>query len=306
MEQNLKPILDLLMRPAVEYNAPQKNYWGVVIDEHCIRAISAFFSVKIEGIKERQEPGFFSYLQSKFLKGEYCYPLSLAQIDDRVGSQSSFVGKMVVPVPNLLNRLNDLDEHSQLKKCRIIISPGYLESGDLTLRFDETDGEWVFSHPNIPIVIKRSKDSLVPRELMNKDTLYRCSIVSESDTQAVVNVIEPYGKMRLGILLSPKGFVPTNIEDVNKMTGIIPADMIMCTNTIAPEVIPAPPMHLDASMMLDLMKIFLLANTPNVEIHLPDDPNKPVLITSMPANEEDLRISVTVATLNPFYGAQRR
>ena len=215
------------------------------------------------------------------------------------------MGKVTFPLTNIINRLTELDKHASLKKCRVIVSPGYLERGELAIKFEYVDGRWEFKHPALPKPIRLSVDSVIKSDGIREDVIYRCAITGEGDTSINVNAIEPYGKMRLGILYSERGFVPTNMEGINRMTGIIPPDMIICTNLVEPKEISAPPIHLDGSMMLDLLKVFLLSSD-KVEMHLPDDPNKPVMLTNVRRSDEDLNIKVVVATLNPFFGAQRR
>jgi hypothetical protein len=305
MDQKLQSILEFVKRPAVEYNLPQNKYWGVTLVDNSIIVASGFFTIEISNIKldEKPETNFFSYFEEKF--SEYAYPLNVPQIHEKVSSQCEFVGKITLPVTNIINRLMEIDKHTSLKKCRIVVSPGYLESGELTLKFVQNGGHWEFKHQALPKPIHLSKDSVIKEDGIRPDVVYRCVAVGETADCLEVNAVEPYGKMRLGVLYSPNGFVPTNIEDVNRMTGIIPPDMIICTNVAEPEQIPAPPIHLDGSMMFDLLKVFLLC-ADKVEMHLPNDPNKPVMFTNVMKSEDDLMIRIVAATLNPFFGAQRR
>lgn len=305
MDQKLQPILDFLMRPAVEYNLPQNKYWGIAIGESSIMVASGFFMIEITNIKfdKKPEGGFFSYFEHKFT--DFSYPLNPVQITEKVNSQCKFVGKVTFPLTDIHNRLLDIDKQTSLKKCRIVVSQGYLESGELTLKFSNNGNGWEFRHPQLekPIILHR--DSVIKSDGIRKDVVYRCILAGESDSAILVNAIEPYGEMRMGILYSPNGFVPTNIEEINRMTGVIPPDMIVCSNVTEPKKIPSPPIHLDGSMMFDLLKVFLLSSD-KVEIHLPDDPNKPVMLTNVKRGEDDLDIRVVVSTLNPFFGAQRR
>lgn len=305
MEQKLETLLNFMMRPAVEYNLPQRNFWGISVGENSILAASGFFMIEIEntGFEQKPEGNFFSYVENKF--GEFAYPLTEAQLRERAAAQCKFVGKVMLPVTNIINRLDEIDKHTSLKKCRVVVSPGYLESGELTLKFVQEGGEWLFKHPSLPEPVRIAKTSPIQQDGIRGGVVYRCAITETTETSLKVNVIEPYGKMRLGVLYSPQGFVPTNIEDINRMTGIIPPDMIICTNMVDPDPVPAPPIHLDGSMMFDLLKVFLLCSD-TVELHLPDDPNKPVMFTNIPKDEKDLRIRIIVATLNPFFGGQRR
>ncbi|MDF2841796.1 MAG: hypothetical protein K0R00_222 [Herbinix sp.] len=312
MTQNLESVLSFLLRPAVEYNLPQKKYWGTVVKENSMLVASGSFTIEIGNIHFDKKPDgeYFSFLESKF--AEFAYPLNPAQIQEKVSSQCSFVGKVVFPLTNIINRLSDIDKQlvpngkdSILKRCRLIVSPGFLESGDMTLKFTDNGNGWEFKHASLPKPVRLHKDSVIGPDGIRKDTVYRCELKDSDDL--LVNVIEPYGKMRLGILYSPKGFVPVNLEEINRMSGKIPPDMIICSNIIEPNPIPAPPIHLDASTMFDLLNVFLMCqNTEKIEMHLPDDPNKPVMFTNVPTSDDDLRIRVVVGTLNPFYGAQRR
>lgn len=305
MNKNLREILDFLMRPAVEYNLPQKKYWGISFGKDSIMVASGFFMVQIENIQFEQKPetDFFSYFENKFT--EFSYPLNPLQIQEKISSQCNFAGKMTLPITNVINRLSEIDKHTSLKKCRIVTSPGYLESDELTLKFVHATNGWEFRHNAVPKPFRLDPHSTIGEDGIHEDVVYRSKVTKETEDAILIDAIEPYGKMRMGVLYSPQGFVPDNIEAINRMTGIIPPDMIICTNATEPEFIPAPPVHLDGSMMFDLLKIFLLC-TDKVEMHLPDDPNKPVMFTNILRNDEDLKIRIIVATLNPFFGAQRR
>lgn len=305
MDQKLQDVLNFLVRPAVEYNLPENRYWGVVLGENSVMVASGFFMLEINNIKfdERPEGPFFSYFENKFT--DYSYPLNPNQMLDAVNAQSKFVNRVTFPLTNLINRLEDIEKNAKIDKTRIIISPGYKLENELLINFTFNGSEWEFRHHQLPKPITVNPSSIVPSELVRENVIYRCKIEDELLSSITVNVIEPYGKMRMGILYSPQGFIPNNMENINRMTGIIPPDMIIGSNEVAPEIITAPPIHLDGSMINDLLKVFILTSD-FVEFHLPDDPNKPVMITNIKKSPDDLDIRAFVATLNPFYGAQRR
>ena len=66
VEQKLESFLNFLMRPAVEYNLPQKKYWGIATKDDSILVGSGFFIIEIGNIKfvNKPEGEFFNKFNS--------------------------------------------------------------------------------------------------------------------------------------------------------------------------------------------------------------------------------------------------
>jgi hypothetical protein len=296
-------ILDFLLRPAVEYNPPQNKYWGVSFHEGKAYVVSGTFCICVEGFKGVQPEGeYFSFFEGKYTKIPY-----RVGINDIIKAVHGFqfVGKTVFPVTNFINRLDALNDTDR-KKSRVVFTQTFKEQGDTLLKFVRNGQRMEFRHPAIPKpFLIDMQNSAIPEQFVVPGTAYRCK-VNEKEDAVYVNVLEPYGKVRAGIIHSKAGFDPRNMEAVHKFIGV-PQDLMICTNVVEPvENFKMPPIHLDATMLYDLLKVFLSSNCKHVEMHFGDDPNKHVMFRNVKANPDDLQITVYVATLNPFVGIQRR
>lgn len=306
MAKTLTETLDFLMRPSVELNLPQNNYWGVAVGpNNSIVVGSGFLAIHIENIDVSEAAGFnfFSFFENKFTS--CTYPISAEEILDKIYS-NQFIGKIIFPHTNVINRLDTFSE-DQRKRSRVIVSATEKMDNELKLKFSHNGQRYEWRHPAIPKVGYIAANSLIPENFIKPGVTYRCFNIDEleTETEFYVNVVEESSKAKIGILYSPNGFIPNNMEAINRME-VVPRDMIVYTNAVEPvENFGMPPVHLRASIFYEALKVLLLTDNPFAEIHFGDNPNKPVMIRSIPQNPADPIITIFQATLNPFFGAQR-
>ncbi|MCX8074136.1 MAG: hypothetical protein N2749_00930 [Clostridia bacterium] len=295
-------ILDFLLRPAVEYNPPANSYWGVAFRDNKAYVVSGTFCIVVEGLKDIKPEGeFFSFFENKYTK--IPWRISLDDVIARISS-FEFTGSVAFPITNFINRLGELPQDKR-KKSRVVFAQTFKEDGDFFLRFRHNGQRLEFKAPGMTKPVWIDNMSFIPEQFVKLDTPYRCKL-READEAIYANVIEPYGKVRMGIVYSEAGFDPKNLESVHKMIGI-PQDMILCSNAIAPvENFYMPPIHIDATMLYDLSKVLLASKSKFVEMHFGKEFKDFVMFRNIKEMDEDLQITIFVAPLDISYGIQRR
>jgi len=306
MSSQLGTILDFMMRPGVEYNMQKRKYWGVLFHQKFnapLSAIvaSAFFAIEMENVSVNPKGQFFYYVEDDW--GPSPYPITG---DEILSSFQAFspAGNITAPLPNLLNHIGKLNEDVR-KRSRIIFSPGRIEKNDIILKFQK--------YPDGVVRARNAKIQKVfipvngpfPADFGMRNQFYKCRILEQLESEVLVEVIDIYGKVRLGIKHSPHGFVPDNMEAINDLSGF-PPELIYGINYTEPQRWLPFPTHIDCMMLYDLLKVFTIIETKFIDILFSYDPNKPIVIKNRKENPLDPQINVIVATLNQTFGAQRR
>lgn len=297
-------ILDFLLRPAVEYNPPANSYWGVAFRDDKAYVVSGTFCIVVEGLRDIKPEGeFFSFFENKYTR--IPWRISLDDVINRVTSfHQEFIGKVAFPITNFINRLGDLPQ-DKIKKSRVVFAQTFREEGDYFLKFNHNGKRLEFRAPGMSKPVWVDSQSFIPEAFVRPDVPYRCKL-TDTPEAIYANVIEPYGKVRMGVVYSRAGFDPRNLEAVHRMTGI-PQDMILCTNTVEPaENFFMPPIHIDATMLYDLSKVFLTTNSKFMEMHFGKTPQNFVMFRNIKERPEDLQVTIYVAPLDISYGIQRR
>lgn len=301
MNQELQ-ILDFLLRPAVEYNPPANSYWGVAFRDNNAYVVSATFCIVVEGLKGfRPEGEFFSFFEGKYTR--IPWRISLDDVIARISS-FKFNGRVVFPITNFINRLGELPEDKR-KKSRVVFAQTFKEEGDFFLKFEHNGQRLEFKVPGMSKPVWVDSASFIPEQFVKLNTPYRCKL-READEAIYANVLEPYGKVRMGVVYSEAGFDPKNLELVHRMVGI-PQDMILCSNAVDPiENFFMPPIHIDATMLHDLSKVLLASNNKFMEMHFGETFKDFVMFRNVKEKPDDLQITIFVAPLDISYGIQRR
>ena len=297
-------MLDFLLRPAVEYNPPKNTYWGVSFHEGKAYVVSGHFCICVEGFKGITPEGeFFSFFENKYISRPY--RITMEEIIGTI-NDFEFIGQATFPITNLMNRIDVFDDEKK-KKSRVVITPTIKEHDDVLLKFS-FNGQNLEYKPAGVKPLRVAQNSMIPEQFVRPGVSYRCKEVEDLETSEAyyMNVIEPYGRVRAGVIYSEAGFIPNNMDAIHRLVGV-PQEAILCTNICQPEDnLIMPPIHLSAIMLYDLLKIFLVTNNPLIEMHFGDDPNKHVMFKNIKQKEDDLQVTIYMATLDPGLGIQRR
>jgi hypothetical protein len=306
MADQLGVVLDFLMRPGVEYNMQKRKYWGVLFHQKLnapVSAIvaSAFFAIEMENVAVDPKGQFFYYVENEW--GPSPYPRPAENILEAFKMVTP-AGHITAPLPNLLNHIGKLHEDVR-KRSRIIFSPGRLDRNDVILRFvKEADGIIRARNPKSPKAFLPVNGPFPP-DFGMRGQFYKCRILGEEEDIIMVEVIDIYGKVRLGVKHSPQGFIPDSMEAINDLKDIAP-ELIYGINQTMPQKWFPFPTHVDCMMLYDLLKVFSIIETKFVDISFSYDPNRPMIIRNRKESPLDPQINVVVATLNQGFGAQRR
>ena len=308
MAQVLGETLDYLMRVGVEYNLHQSNYWGVLFSKkdgvQSATITSPFYAIQVEGLDIEPQGEFYSYFENAWTKNPY--PVSVEEVLVELSRKNEFVGKIIVPFTNLVNRVGTLTDLEK-KKTRLIFAPGVLEQGEVLLKFTNMGGIMQSVNSKIPKPFLIDRLSFISHDDIknNAHVYYRCRIVGMTDDAYLVTCLEPFGKVRIGLHYSESGFIPDNMDEINSLSKI-PKQRILFINTVEPQNLVIPPIHVDCSMFLDVVKVMGLSGTSFLEIHVGNHYNHPILIRNIRNNDKEPQISIMYATLNLGFGPQRR
>jgi hypothetical protein len=272
---------------------------------------SAYFAVEIENVAVEPKGQFFNYITEEWQPSPYPIP---AEKILKPSTDAIINGTIVVPIPNLINHLNKLTDDMK-KRSRVIFSPGLMMKDDIPLRFRQENGIFTAKSPVSPKPFVPVNGPFGP-DFANNGQFYRCRILNENEECIFVEVLEIFGRMRIGMKYSPNGYIPENRDAINNLADI-PQDMIMPINKLGLKQ-NFEPAHFDNIMFYDLVKIFTLIQTRYAEVsfgwYTPEPTAERPL--TMPAPVSILRnvresgldpqITIVIAGLRQDFGAQRR
>lgn len=305
-------LLDFLMRPATEYNMQDNRFFGVLFHQKSNKTISAivasaFYVVEVENVSMSPKGEFFRYRMENEKESWHTSPYPKSG-DEILQQFARFYpeGSIRAPLPNLINHIGKF--HDDVKKrSRIIFSPGIIERDCFALKFvKESDG---ISRARVASVKKAIVpiNGPFPPHFGEKPDYYVCKKVRETESEILVDVINIYGKVKVGINHSPHGFVVSreDMSSLNLLTKMDP-ELICCIQQTQPKGWLPHPTHFDCMMFYDLLKVFLFSGAHFIDIFFGNSPNSPVVIKNVKRNPEDIGINVIVAPLNQEFGPQRR
>lgn len=313
-------ILTFLRSPQVDFNRQSEKYWGLVFvpqenGKFTVIAPSAYYAVIIRNVDAQPREKYFSFFSNSWEK-DSGFPISEERIlDCEKKEMERRTGAIFLHPATVINWLGQF-EKPVLQKSRIIVSPGVLEKEDICLSFHQTSNGKESTIKNVADFIV-DRNSTIPEEFIRVGNTYKCRLTGKQDGKVTVNVLEPYGRVRLGLKFSARCFDPKDMQEhirlhglINSDTakfGIFPHNSIIATNAIESNIKNwAPiPTHIDASMFASITRLFAMQKSSLMSIMFGDNPNVPIIMRSV-AGPEELNISVTLATLNPEYGMQVR
>lgn len=301
-----KTILDFLMKVSVDFNLHENKYWGVAFLPGKAMIGSEWFSLSVEGDVHGESP-FFSYFENKWMPAvQYPYPPDyiLSVLYDQIDANEF---KVVVPYTNMVNFLNSVMS-SERQACRIVFSQSRpIMSGEVLLKFDIIGGvrQSKVNGVEKPFVI--APNSFISPANIDSKSFYRCIVVGETESSYMISAAEKYGIVRAGILYSPEGYLPEDINAVNQLDGF-PTNRIFPINQIQYDLnaITMSPVHLDLTVFDSLFRAMGISESAFISLEFNRNPNSPIIMRSIPENPEQPRILAKVATLNPTAIGQKR
>jgi hypothetical protein len=315
MDERLVELLEFAKSPATSHNLQRDSYCSVFFFDKgnipCTIIASGFFMVEVEGI--RHPSASYNYMTDRF-EDVYPYPVPLNEMYDIINN-TQYMGSVVFPLRNFINRFEALKGESAesfemiLSKSRLIMSPSFLrrDQGEIAIIFAQENGMMTSSLPGINKKIIVAPESIIPQYQIIPGEAYRCKPVSANEEFVAVNCMAPYGKIRVGIKYSPDGYNPTDIAAINSLVGI-PHHLIITSNKVEcvnHDMDAVPPIHLTASIVNNVIRLFGLSRSDLIKIHFGFDPNAPIRIEGIGFSEYPIKVNVVLATRNPFCGPQK-
>lgn len=330
-------VLQLLRSPCVDFNRQYEKYWGCLFlpqknGKTTVLAASQYYVMMAENIECDPKGLYFDFYDNCWKK-ESSLPYSpeelikLVEINsiplaDKDGQVIPF-GDIIFATNNLVNWLGEFAK-PVIDKSRLIISSTLLsrENKEIKLTFISENGKLCARVKDIVFAI--DDESLIPEALVTVSQSYKCVICEKggkpktADGKILVNVLEPYGRVNIGIKFSLKGFDPKYMDDWNALhnlcgeessrAGIFPHNQIRSTNAISSEFenwLPIPT-HLNTGMVYAAAKFLLLSPNKLMRFRITNKPNSNVLMESFPSGDDEPRIRIVQTTLNQSYGMQAR
>lgn len=306
MAMDNRVILDFLMAAGVDYNLQYEKYWGVAFLPGKAVATSSYFNIEVDGDIVGESP-FYSYYEKQWLPQSQ-YPYAIEQILEiaHAGIEDNQF-RMLVPYTNFMNFLDNVPEKDK-SRCRIIFSQSKpVEAGEYLMKFETVGGVRQYKHPEINKVFMIAPNSRVNPVYIDSKSFYRCVIVNESQDAFFVDVIEKYGRVRAGILHSPEGYLPDNIDAINYLDGFQP-NYVFPINQLGFDDSNSvmSPIHVDLKLLNVLFRTFGLTSSNFISIEFNKDPNAPIFMKNLKENDAQPQVTIKVGSLNPYAGGQRR
>lgn len=312
-DPRINQLLDAMMNPGVQFNLQDMKLWGVLFhktgpDEWTAITASGLYIIAARNIGFTPPGIFYSYAEKSFLNISP-YPRTAEELlgqlysgfDNQAKTQvyTTHLGFQIPNVVNLLEMTGDRDR----KQSRVIIAPTPpLRRLEYVGRFNENHplGK-MFKHPKIekPFVVR---DGMLP-QFIHPDIKYRFLATAEYPDHFSVEITGPHDPGRIGVITSPNGFIPEDIDAINRFETTFPARM-----KGIPIVKGDPnfvPHHFDANLFHILLRACLISGADLVDLALTTDMNAPVFLSTdnLPENPH---LDMMIATLDWRKGPQRR
>ncbi|MEG0728256.1 MAG: hypothetical protein RR420_01400 [Anaerovoracaceae bacterium] len=299
-------IFDFLMKPATTRNALSHNAWGVAVDGDTLYCVSGFSFIKIENIgsvaglesyKELPKGAFYSYMKEGFV--EYGYPMTIKEIEDTLASLS-FRGNTEFPTINMANIISTLSQE-EVERSRTVITPSVTRENSAGMIFEKTEEGYIYRVPGVDKPFRASEESYMPLELIKPGNTYTCHVMGQDNSYYHVDVIEPYGKVRLGINCSDSPISYERVQELNGLIGI-PANRMLCSNVLETSLTQAEaplgmhPTHIDTGLLVEALTPVIFSNSESFEVHFGENELHPVMIQNSP--DAQLRVTAIVASLS--------
>lgn len=299
-----------LYRSAIENNLKRDVLQQLIFWQNKVYAVSAYTAIEVSNLPEGFKPkGAFYDLKHGVWTDVSTFPINEERIQSALNIAAD--GHIATNKNLLLQYVNGFDEMIK-SKSRFILAPGMIADDEFVISFDIDENHRRYAEMDgVSFMVA---DSSV---IHNKDIIpgqpYKCEIVSEVPGAGyLLNVITTFGKIELALHHSEHAFVlPEDVDSDIKVAAALNT-MASCepwhnkfTALFSVDGEGVTPTCFDARIFVDLVKTFSLTEAKGIRIGINKDPNKPVTMESI-GTENDIRIKIAVATLNPFVGAQRR
>lgn len=303
MVKTMDNVLMSLFRPAVEYNWIDKDYWKVIFVGNKAYIASGYHLLELSNLPSDIKAQGLYY---DFAKNEWGnnleYPIGMEEINQVFEIKED--GFFDTNLNLLLQYCNSFSDEVK-RDSRLVLASHNTEEDELTVSFDvNVDGKKICDKGGFQIYV--ASNSQVKNEEVVPHMPYVCKVEEMSGTTIKVNVLAPAGIIKMGLYHSQNCFVMENAEQAAIIHGMreLPQEFMYTAFKSCNNYTPMP-IHLDASMFIDIVKAFNITSDTFVRFGTSEDPNKPITLESF-GNPDGIKCRAVIATLNPFCGPQRR
>lgn len=302
-KDNFDEVISICLRAATEYQKVNFNASkGIIFDKgnHRIQMISPFFYIEILDVEidldiPKDKPFF------NILFGEWG-PVPLPRpIDDQVKEMiesCKFIGSTQYYASNIINIISKEMDPVMKQKARYVFNQGYLPEGTAAVTFKDENGKPVFKLGNSPKKFVIAGDSKIPEEFVVPGITYACK-PTESGGVVELDVIKKFGKTSSGLYVSTKFYDSSCLPLLNEGSLIHP-ELTECSNVLdaIDEAITMPPVHVNALMLYDCLKTFLLCESTKFNMHFQEKLSTPIWLDGIKSKETDPKINIYIAPHN--------
>lgn len=307
-------LIEAMKNPSVQYNSQERDLWGVMFyqtgtNEWSAIVASGYFAIAVHDIGFTPPCPFFSFRRNSFTATSP-YPWSAQQLLDfiyRGFNQPNGIiydSKLLLQIPNMINMIEQFSEVDQ-SKSRLILAPTPpREKAELSGIFQGDNFNKVFKSQRVP-------KPFVVREGMNLSEInpslkYRFVVIGDHPDRYDVAITGTESAARMGMIVSPHGFIPEDMDAINQFKTIPPA---LTRHVFLGEGNPMfTPHHFDGRFFHTLLRSCLISGSPVAELSVTADYNNPVFMST--ANDTKQtgrpRVDMMFVTLNWGKGPQRR
>lgn len=306
-------LLNAMKNPGIQYNLQDVKFWGVCfhpIGENQWAAIvaSGLYVIMAENIGFIPPAKYFSYREEAFFDVNP-FPrdgnglLQELFSDFNTPAGINYLVKLRIPLSNIINLLETISERDR-KQSRVVISPTpRLEKPEMIGRFSGDRYNKVFRSTRVekPFVVVGG----MPLEAIHPAVTYRFVVTGERPDCYEATITGTHGQARIGVVVSPQGFIPDDIKSINELKTVSP--LLMRDLRVIDGNPDFVPHHLDANLLHTLLRTCLLSGAKEIDISLTGDFKKGVFISTV--NEENSispKINIKAGPLDWSLGPQRR
>ena len=299
-----------LYRSAIENNLKRDVLQQLIFWQNKVYAVSAYTAIEVSNLPETFKPkGAFYDLKHGVWADVSTFPINEERIQSALNVKAD--GYIATNKNLLLQYVNNFDEVIK-SKSRFILAPGIIAENEFVISFDIDENNKRYAEMD-GVSFMVSDNSIIHNKDIIPGQPYKCEIVSEVPGAGyLLNVITNFGKIELALHYSEHAFVLPDDVDSPIKTAQALNGMASCeawhnkyTALFKTDGEDLSPTCFDARIFVDLIKAFSLTEAKGIRIGVNKDPNKPVTLESM-GEDSDIKIRASIATLNPFVGAQRR
>ena len=263
-------LVEFLLPASARYgpmnNIMYRGYYRTEIGDIMIGA--RFFVVRIRGLEVEDLPNNFFFNVNRYeMREGYIYLLPIQRYMEKI--DDVLIDKVLTfPLPNIINRLNSLSVADRLKS-RVIFDAERYQTGEVPVIFDRMEGGIPATTMKNGKVVTVAADSPIPAQYIQLNTPYKVHISGVDGNQVAVQVLCKGGLYKVGVLHSKKLYEPAVLGPHPIYT--VPDPYVEATNAVQDirKVPYLPQIHLDATMLYDLLKIYGIVSPEHIEVCVP-------------------------------------